>query len=557
MVNRSPILLAVALPMIACGSEPPVPEARALSLVSSTDSRPGCTDPAEFGVYPDDGLDDRPGLQSYLDSRPAGECVALCLRPGRYQLSRTGGTSHRRTSGVSIERSCVDIGGAGMATELSCEGDGGGLEADFTCITIKGAPGPDPAALVATKGVIVHDLRITGKRIWNSGEQTHLVEVGLPSLGNGLGVSDVQLHDLWFYFPIRQLDVNGDGVPDQVPVDRDKDGQQDTDPTTGEPRWRTTERGGDCIRALGGAGKEVERLTVRDNVFEDCDRSSLAIQRFTSDLLVQGNQFVQVGDAHVDQELTGANGGTARHVYTGNIFRGGRQGEIHFSISGNDAAAAASELIVADNIFDGRGIWILNARRVVIANNQIAARMQSAQGVIHGVKTQDRLVLAGNTLRRMAGSAPGPVVSLKYLGTGLPGDVVVNDNLVEQETAGHVFDFDSAVGVSANDNTILYSGASGGDRAAFFFRGQQRAPDGIIVQGNRSSGPLGAMVRFLSAAGQVGHVAVSGNSAKGASRGIWCGPGTYRRIVQYGNLFEGCIEALTECPADRVVEHWP
>jgi hypothetical protein len=556
MVNRSPILLMVALSVMACGSEPPLPVPRALGMKSSPGSVGGCTDPAEFGVYPDDGLDDRPGLQGYLDSQPAGKCVALCLRPGRYQLSRTGGTSHRRTSGISIERSCVDIAGAGMATELSCEGDGGGAEADFTCLTIKGAPGPDPATLVPTKGVAIHDLRITGKGIWNSGEQAHLVEVGLPSLGNGLGVSDVHLHDLWFYYPIRQLDVNGDGVPDKVPVDRDGDGQQDTDPVTGEPRWRTTERGGDCVRALGGAGKGVERLTVRDSVFEDCDRSSVAIQRFTSDLLVQGNQFIQVGDAHIDQELTGANGGTARHVYTGNIFRGGRQGEIHMSISGNDAAAAASELVVTNNIFDGRGIWILNARRTVIAHNQIAALMHSAQGVVHGVKTQDRLVLLGNTLRRMAGSASGPVVSLKYLGTGLPGDVVLNDNLVEQETAGHVFDFDSAVGVTANDNAILYSGPAG-DWAAFFFRGQERAPDGIVVQGNRSSGPLGAIVRFVSAAGSVGHVVVSGNSAKGATRGIWCGPGSYGRIVQYGNLFEGSSAALTGCPMDRVAERWP
>jgi hypothetical protein len=485
-----------------------------------------CTDPAEFGALPGDGVDDRPLLQAYLDSRPAEECVSLCFRPGTYQISRTGGTTHRRIAGLSLERSCLTLSGAGQGTVLMGSGDGGGRSADFSVLSIKAPSG----SAEPIRGVTIANLRVSGADTYNTGEQTHVIEVG-GRIGGGAGVEKVQLQHLWLDLPPRQREG------------------QDAGPGAWELR-------GDCVRLIGSPGAPTRQIQIQDSVFSDCDRSSIGIQRHTYDALVTGNLFLDVGDTHIDEEPTGS-GPIARTIIANNLFRSERPGSFSITVTGNDSADTASELVLTGNVIDGRGIMLDHVRRATISNNTISAVLAASygkQGLVEAIKTQDRVLLSANVLRRGAGSPAGAVIRVTYHAGVLPGPISIVGNIVDQETCANAIDLDSVQGAFVSGNDIHHV-AEAPLFAAVIARGTAAPVNGLVVSGNRVTGVVGSLFRVQPSGKPVGYANFVGNSSWGARVGVRCDKGTYEQpLVASANLIGGgaatfgCAALRTQMP---------
>jgi hypothetical protein len=506
---RDVSLFLFFLLLAACdGAQPADPEATELL---------GCVDPSVAGALPDDGLDDRDAIQSVLDDNPLG--VSLCLRPGRYELSRRGGNTHRRISSLSIESSNVHIAGAGWTTELALVGSGGG--GDWNGIEIKSSP--STGAPVA--GVTIRDLMITAGDSFQRDEQTHLIAIGAGYAGSAQ-VSDVQVSRVAFFMP--QL---------------------------------AGEKGGDCIRILGGQDKPVTRVQISDNQFIACDRSSIGVQRWTSDIIIDGNMFAAVGDQHIDFEPTGT-GSVDRYVITGNIFTGGTQGKIHVSIVGNSDTEAAADVLFANNMLAGRGLFMLNVRRAVVTSNIITAEMGSAAGLIDAIKVQDSLVVSGNVLRRWAGP-PGAVLSISVHNSGMPGQLLVSGNQFIQESAGSLLSAEGAQDLTVSNNVFQYLGPAGTGYAAISLRAVSRPADRFLVLGNRvlasSSAPLASFLQLHASPYSIGAVSVVGNMTEGVGVGLRCeGSGGFtHRIVHAANYYDGASAAVSTCDPANIVAQYP
>ena len=83
-------------------------------------------------------------------------------------------------------------------------------------------------------------LLLSGAGMWNTEEQTHLLQIG------GGPVEGVSLHHLWFHYPPRAKQ-DGSG----------------------------NERGGDCIRLIGGPGKAIRFTTITNSQFLECDPATI------------------------------------------------------------------------------------------------------------------------------------------------------------------------------------------------------------------------------------------------------------------------------------------
>lgn len=505
----------------------PVPQA----LFSATAGAPGCTEADSIGAHPNDGLDDRPAIQSWLDAQPAG-CLALCFGPGKYEISKTGGTTHRRIVGLSLERPCLTLSGAGQATVLMGIGDGGGESADFSVISIKGANHASTEPGVVTRGVELRDMRVSADDTFNTGEQTHVIEVG-GRLGNGVGVEQVLLHNLWLDLPPKART-----------------------PTADNPR--TTELRGDCVRLIGSAIGPTRRVHIESSVFTDCDRSSVGIQREVYDTLVRGNLFLEVGDTHIDEEPTGT-GPIERTVIDGNLFRSERE-EGHYSITvtGNDQDAASADVMLLGNVIEGRGIMLDHVRRAIVSSNTIHGVLPASYGsggLIEGIKALDQVLITGNVLRRASGSPAGPLIRATYHATVLPGPMRIAGNMLEQGTVHNAIDLNSIQGASVEGNDIVYQGDASAF-AAVMLRGDAAPVDRVLVSDNRVSGRVGYLLRIQPSGKPVGYVGGHGNAGFGATAGLRCEAGLYDHApVWSGNIVgDG---AATSGPCPPVVESLP
>ncbi|HWM87744.1 MAG TPA: hypothetical protein VNO33_17945, partial [Kofleriaceae bacterium] len=238
-----------------------------------------------FGALPDDGTDDRDGLQAAVQSACDAGGGIVRLRAGLYELGPNPLLGATNIESVSVRCSNVRITGEGLSTVLQATGDGGG--GDWNLIQIR----TSPSNAAPVRNVEIDHMLLSGAGAWNTDEQTHLIQIGSGP------VEGVSLHHLWFYHPVREKQALGAG----------------------------SERGGDCIRIVGGPGKPVRFTQITDSQFLNCDRSSIGFQREAYDTIVDSNIFMLVGDQHIDQEPSGA-GALGRFVITNNLFLFGSQG---------------------------------------------------------------------------------------------------------------------------------------------------------------------------------------------------------------------------------------
>jgi hypothetical protein len=460
-----------------------------------------------FGAEPDDGIDDRSGLQAAIDAACDAGGGVVRLRAGLYEVSPNPQAGATNVDSIAIRCSHVRLTGEGLSTVVQATGDS--LGRDWNLIQIRSTP-VDP---VPVRNIEIDNMLLSGVGAWNTPEQTHLVQVGVGP------VESVSLHHLWFHHPVRQKqDLSG------------------------------PEKGGDCIRLLGGPDKAVRFIQITDSQFLDCDRSGVSFQREVYDTIIDSNIFLAVGDQHVDQEPSG-DGALGRTVVSSNLFMGGAQGAYAVTLTGNAIGQPSSEMVFARNVVFGRGLSLINVQRAVVSDNVIMSHIDTADAVIHARKATEDLVLRGNRVERMSGSAPGPVVAGVPYSSGFPGKWRVDGNRFVSKVDGYGLSLESMSDVSISNNDFEFHGPTVDTFAAIRLVASQAPVDNTLVVGNHAYGNFGAMVQLSPMSHSIGAVSIVGNMTHGAPLGVLCkGGGSFTRpIVHSGNYYDGAAQA-TSCP---------
>jgi hypothetical protein len=508
----------------------------------------GTFNPANYGALPDDGADDRAGLQAAVQAACDAGGGVVRLQAGLYELGANPESGANYLASLAIRCSNVRLTGEGISTVLQASGDGGG--GDWNLVQIRTSP-TDPQPV---HNIEIDNLLLSGAGAWNTDEQTHLLAIGVGP------IESVSLHHLWFYHPVRQKqDLSGN------------------------------ERGGDCIRLMGGPGKAVRFTQITDSQFLECDRSSIGFQREVYDTIVDSNVFMTVGDQHIDQEPTGV-GALGRLVVSNNVFVGGSQGVHSVTLTGNSIDEPSSEIVFSHNVLFGRGLSLLNVQRAVVSDNVIVARIATGEGVVEARKASVDVILHGNYIERQAGSAPGPVVSVVPHNNGFPSGWKIDGNQLVSAVDGSGLNLESISNVSVTSNdfalgpaseyssnrhdefksndpgaaavieSLQLRGGSSGTSAAIRLVASQGALRNVLIMGNRAVGPLAGMVQISPTPYEIGAVSIVGNMANGAATGILCkGTGAFTRpIVHSGNYYENATSSTSGCPSSlAVVAQYP
>jgi hypothetical protein len=463
---------------------------------------------ASFGALPDDGVDDRLGIQAAVQGACDAGGGVVRLGAGLYEVGNNTLPGASNIESLAIRCSNVRITGEGLSTVLQATGDGGG--GDWNLIQIR----PAPSSTVPVRNIEIDNMLLSGSGAWNTEEQTHLVQIGAGPVEN------VSLHHLWFYHPVRQK-TNLPGA----------------------------EKGGDCVRLLGAPGRPVRFVHIADSQFLDCDRSAIGFQREVYDTIVDSNMFMAVGDQHIDQEPSGV-GGLGRLVVTNNLFMGGVQGAHSVTLTGNAGDQPAAEIVFSQNVLFGRGLSLFNVQRAVVSDNVILARIGTAEGVIHARKANSDIILRGNHIERLAGSAVGPVVSVVPHNSGFPSRWKIDGNRIVASVDGFGLNLESIANVSIGNNDFEFRGPTAGTYTAIRLMASQAQLENALVLGNRAVGPLAALIQLSPAHHAIGAVSIVGNMSHGAATGVLCkGGSTFTRpIVHTGNYYDGAM-SVSKCPS--------
>ncbi len=474
---------------------------------------------ASFGALPDDGADDRDGIQSAVQSACDAGGGVVRLQAGLYEVGNNALPGANNIASLAIRCSNVRITGEGLSTVLQATGDG--LGGDWNLIQIR----PPPTGREVVRNVEIDNLLLSGSGAWNTEEQTHLIQIGAGPVEN------VSMHHLWFYQPVRQKVGLAAG---------------------------TSEKGGDCIRLMGAPGKAVRYVHISDSQFLDCDRSSVSFQREVYDTIIDSNMFMAVGDQHIDQEPTGV-GALGRLVVTNNLFMGGAQGAHAVALTGNAIDQPAAEIVFSQNVLFGRGLSLMNVQRAVVSDNVILGKIGSAEGVVHARKASSDVVMRGNHIERLAGSAVGPVVSVVPHNSGFPSRWKIDGNRIVSAVDGFGLNLESISNVSVGNNDFEFRGPTANTYTAIRLMASQGALENVLVLGNRAVGPLGGMLQLSPGGYSIGAVSIVGNMSHGAPTGILCKGGSAftRPVVHSGNYYDGATSVSNCSSALSLVAQYP
>jgi hypothetical protein len=471
--------------------------ARGLAAVPPPNAA-GCYDPADFGAQPVPTVDSRPGAQAAIDAAVAAGGGRVCFGAGRWRLSRAPVGSYNRFAALSTHGAHVEIAGAGPGTVLEVVGDLGAATLWVLAL--------DPGA----RDITIRDLTIDTSATTNTHEQTHAIEVG-SGLGTGF-VEDVRIERVRFVHP---------ATPDGS-------------------------RKGDCLRLVGATPESaVRRVTVIGSTFTSCARSGIAIQRNVFDLVVQGNQFTEAGDQDIDSEPTGSglNGSVA---VVGNVFHDDvAAGQGDFAVTLGGIGEPMARVVLADNVFEGRGVGFYRVADATVTGNTFDATMEEGRGVVNIENVAERMVVQGNTVRRR-GATGAPIRVIHHSG-GSASRLVIANNVLTNDTPGNGIDLESAQDVSVLGNDVSWT-VPAPQAAGVRLRSVIAPAESVMISGNRIAGSVRAGV-FLGAAPQpFKTVSVVGNQTRGAAVGLRCDqsvPGNFTQpIVHAANHWQAPLQCL-------------
>jgi hypothetical protein len=354
----------------------------------------------------------------------------------------------------------------------------------------------------------------------NNSEQFHAIEIG-SGVGTG-PVEDVRIDHVVFNHP-----GSSDGT-----------------------------RKGDCLRMVGNTpASAVRRVTVIGSSFTACARSGIAIQRNVFDLIIQGNEFTQASDQDIDSEPSGGvddlNGSIS---IVGNVFRddpSASQGDWSVTIGGIGGPMA--RVVVANNIFQGRGIDFYRAADVTLSGNSFDATMKTGYGVVEIENVAERVSISGNTLRRHG--FQGDLIRITHHSGAFASNVVINGNVLVNDTPGSGVVMESVQDVTVSNNDFRWN-VPATSALGVYLRSTIRPADGVMISANRFAGSLRATV-FFGATQPFNQVSITGNMQRGSGLALECGTGTAggftQPVVHASNNWTGGLK----CPAASLVTQRP
>ncbi|HEX6666398.1 MAG TPA: right-handed parallel beta-helix repeat-containing protein [Solirubrobacterales bacterium] len=327
-------------------------------------------------------------------------------------------------------------------------------------------------------GATVHDLSIDTAAISGTNEQTHAIRLIGPA-------TDAEISHVTFNHPIR-----------------------------------AGAKSGDCVQLVGvNDGREIARVKIHDNEFVECDRSGVAAHSGTTQLEIVDNRFSAIGNTDLDFEGTG---GTSDVLVKHNTFT--------MSPGPHGLGAMQLQLVdrarVTENVFEGRGMEILQADDAEIDHNTIRLTQTTTASVILVAGDSARTHIHDNLITRDPSAGAGPLISATPRSAGTPDRLEIDGNILVQPTSFHLVSASGLVGLYVRGNVFLYSGAAvnemGGVRALGSSGEEAVRTTDLRIESNRFDGPLRAAVVTSGSLAGAGTLDTADNIATGPTFGIFC-----------------------------------
>jgi hypothetical protein len=432
-------------------------------------------DPRDLGAFPDDGLDDRPGVQAAIDLACAQGGGDVYLGPGTWDLTRSPPGTYNHFAALSLHCARVSIHGAGAyATKLKMSGDMG----SSTAYVIALDPGTDRVSL--------SDFTIDTEATFNQDEQSHAIAIGTAICAGALcvtPVSNVTVERVDFIHPI-----SADGS-----------------------------RKGDCVRVGGNIPEsEARNIKLLDLNFLDCARSGYAGQRNANHVTVSRCFFDgdHIGGSMADNEATG--GGWAQgFVFTDNTLVRTLPGGDTYGLS----ITSQTHFVVSNNVFVGRGMNIFRGSDGEVSNNVFDATDQLLQpGVIDLGNVAERIHITNNSIRRRG--LDGALIKVRPASGGFATGLVIAGNTGGNETAGPAIFLDSARNTVISDNALQGNRQPNGIGIYVLAGGRQ--VEGLAISSNSLDGFAHSGVRLDPGPHPVVAVTVTGNTSRNSGPGLRC-----------------------------------
>lgn len=526
------IVIAFVLALASC-SDPTPTSSRPQGLMAASPLAIGgeaCNNPETWGAAADDDRDDRAATQSAINAACMNH-KPVCLPLGKLSIERNLTASGANAiPSLTIPDGCNDL-------EITGVGDGSVLEMSGSGMR-PGSWGPGDWNLLVIIGDGAHlsDFRIDAADRFNTGEQTHLVQLQdgasgtvvervtanlpilIPPQGAVKCIPDASEPD--FATRICHVDGSGDrlckdlaGNPKCIPPGA---GTAAIWPVSG---WYT---GGDCFRLLGadnpanGNVTPIERTTFRDVVGIDCDRSCWGVQRAVYDTLLDNSSCLKVGDQAIDQEPTGV-GTIRRFVVRGGTYNG------KITLTGNGASLDGWASNVLDSVTVNGTIFAYQAADTELRNLVVNATNEAAVGVI---KDGEGFKIIGGRYTR-SGTNGGPVLSFSAHAGRWPTDVYIGgDARVTQLGDGPVVKGDPVVGLTIDGAILECKGPSANTYAGVLATSVGATAGKIKVRGADVRGNCKYGVQVQGGSAGAGAISVVGNLLEAATAGVRIDGGT-------------------------------
>jgi hypothetical protein len=166
-----------------------------------------------------------------------------------------------------------------------------------------------------------------------------------------------------------------------------------------------------------------------------------------------------------------------------------------------------ARVVVANNIFEGRGLDFYRASDVTVSGNTFDATMESGYGVIEAENVAERLSITGNTIRRRGHQ--GDLIRVIHHSGAFASNLVINANVFVNDTPGSGVVMESVQDVTISSNDFRWN-VPAVQALGVYLRSTIRPADGVMISGNRFAGDLSAAV-FFGATQPFNQVSIVGN----------------------------------------------
>lgn len=290
---------------------------------------------------------------------------------------------------------------------------------------------------------------------------------------------------------------------------------------------------GDCMQLVGYDATPITNLVIDHVTFENCGRSCYAYHSGTRNLEFTNNvnapivNGVRLPGAR-DQCFDGEGGEDVgepllinaliahNEIDTGPGWQGGLSVQI---VHGRDIHFHSNKL-------RGRGYMMASCVNCRLDHNEVTQSVPSDYAAGEIFKGSDNVDIHDDVYTRTSGANPGAAVAITQK-ISAPKNIRIRNTTIVQETTWHGLVSSGAVGVTLNRVTL--DNRSGAPMQAVSFEGTRTTPEvpgvrttDLHVIDARMIGPWKAAVRLSGAYDGAGSLEIARTRAPNSTRGLWC-----------------------------------